>query len=75
MKAQSGDLKKAFDDETDNVCGIVGSSPNVGEMNKQFKQYQEDVLSGHEMGSFVVKKELELHPAVPEFNYNAAECR
>jgi hypothetical protein len=27
------------------------------------------------MGSFVVKKELSLHPAVPEFNYNAAECR
>ena len=27
------------------------------------------------MGSFVVKKELAKHPAVPEFNYNAAECR
>jgi hypothetical protein len=75
MKGQTSDLKKNFDDETDNVCGIVGSSVNVGQMNKQFKQYQEDVLSGFEMGSFVVKKELSLHPAVPEFNYNAAECR
>jgi hypothetical protein len=27
------------------------------------------------MGSFVVKKELSAHPAVPEFNYNAAECK
>jgi len=27
------------------------------------------------MNSFVVKKELSLHPAVPEFSHNAAEVR
>ena len=27
------------------------------------------------MGSFVVKKELSLHPAVPEFNCNSAEVK
>lgn len=74
MKITGSELKKNFDDETDNVCGIVGSSPNVNALNKVIKLYQEDVLSGHEMGSFVVKKELSMHPAVPEFNYNSAEC-
>jgi len=75
MKVSGNELKLNFDDETDNVCGIVGSSPNVNSLNKAFKIYAEDVLSSHEMGSFVVKKELSMHPAVPEFNYNAAECR
>ena len=42
---------------------------------KVYKQYEEDVLSNHEMGSFVVKKELSLHPAVPEFNCNSAEVK
>ena len=75
FKATGSELKMNFDDESENVCGIVGSSPHVQSLQKAFKTYASDVLSGHEMASFVVKKELSLHPAVPEFNYNAAECR
>lgn len=33
------------------------------------------MLSCHEISAFVVRKELVMHPAVPEFNYNAAEMR
>ena len=39
------------------------------------KRLQEDLLSQNEVGSFVVRKELTAHPAVPEFTYNGAECR
>lgn len=75
MKSIGQELKANFDGDADNVNGICGSAPNVNSLSKAFQQFKEDVLSGHEMGSFVVKKELALHPAVPEFNYNAAECR
>jgi hypothetical protein len=34
QKSNVNELKMNIDDETDNVCGIVGSSPNVGAMNK-----------------------------------------
>ena len=75
IKATGSELKRSFDDETDNCAGIVGSVQSVNQLHKVFQQYSEDVLSCHELESFVVKKELSQHPAVPEFNYNAAECR
>jgi hypothetical protein len=75
MKQVGMDMKINFDVETDNTNGICGSAPNVNELGKAFSQYKEEVLSGHEMASFVVKKELSMHPAVPEFQFNAAECR
>ena len=75
IKMTGTELKQTFDDETENLAGIVGTVESVNGINKVFKTYQEDVLSQNELTSFVVKKELSLHPAVPEFNYNAAECR
>ncbi len=75
MKSTGSTLKKNFEEEADNVCGIVGSSANVSALAKAFKLFAEETISGHEIKSFVVKKELSSHPAVPDFNYNAAEAK
>lgn len=58
MKSTGLTLKKNFEEEADNVCGIVGSSANVAALAKAFKLFSEEVISGHEIKSFVVKKEL-----------------
>jgi hypothetical protein len=36
MKVSGTELKFNFDDEKDNVCGIVGSSTNVNSLKKVF---------------------------------------
>lgn len=75
MKVSGGELRKNMEQEKDNVAAIVGSSAHVSRLHKAFKDYHLNTLSSHEPGSFVVKNEMANHPAVPEFIYNAAECR
>jgi hypothetical protein len=75
MKVSGGELRKNMDAEKDNVSAIVGSSSHVSRLHKAFKEFHLSTLSSHEPGAFVIKNELASHPAVPEFQYNAAECR
>lgn len=75
MKATGGELRKNMENEKDNVAAIVGASAHVSKLHQTFKNYHVNTLSSHEPGSFVIKNEMANHPAVPEFQYNAAECR
>jgi hypothetical protein len=75
MKLSGNELRKNIEIEKDNISGVVGSSSHVSGLHKAFKNYCQSTLSSHESGSFVIKKELAAHPAVPEFTYNAAEVR
>ena len=45
IKMTGTELKQTFDDETENLAGIVGTVESVNGINKVFKTYQEDVLS------------------------------
>jgi hypothetical protein len=68
----AGNLDKAFV-KNDECRGVVGSANRVKAIRERFSFLKDEVLSTHELGSFVVRKEMQAHPAVPEFMYNSAE--
>lgn len=70
----ASELKEAMQ-TTENTRGIVGAIKRIKLVKDDFSHLCNTVLAQNDPGAFIVNKQLQYHPAVPEFIYNSAEAR
>jgi len=67
-------LKKAIE-TCDNNKVVIGATKRIKLIKDDFTHICNTLLSQNDPGVFVVNKQLQYHPAVPEFIHNAAETK
>ena len=58
----------------DEVRTVVASSSRLNLLRKDFEQMRRTTLTEYDPSLFVIGKEMQYNPTVPEFLYNDAEC-
>lgn len=68
-------LLKSSLEQAQNARVVIGATKRVKLIKDDFTHLCNTLLSQNDPGVFVVNKQLQFHPAVPEFIHNAAETK
>lgn len=74
LNKAASDLKRSLEG-SQNVKSLVGAASRVKLMKDDYAVLCSTVLARNDPGIFIVNKQLQYHPATPEFLFNSAETK